>query len=351
MTSALQPGMGRPDLRGQDSPSAGLWRAVDELVDDATVAGILAHKLGPLAAGRWRALGRDVPKALADEERAASFALLSASGLLRRIREVGDGPLILLKGPELALRYPPAGRRFGDIDLLAPDAHALHQALQQHGFEEVPEPDFDHSEHHHLVPLRWPVVPLLVEIHEFPNWPPRLKAPPLAEILEAAGPSATGVDGVSAPHPLHHALILAAHAWRHEPLQTLRDLLDVAAMSVDQDSRELERTADAWNVGRIWRSTKGANDRLFSHGPRTPALRVWGRHLESVRERSGSEVHLQRVLSPWWGLPPRLAALETLEGLKESAAPLSGEGWNGKLRRVARTLRNPGGRRGSRPER
>lgn len=315
---------------------AALWSGVDRLVDRATLDGILVHKLGPLAAARRRAAGRPVERELIDEERAASFAMLSSSALLRRIREHSEGPLLLLKGPELALRYPPGGRRFGDIDILAPDAQAVHRTLERSGFEQVPESGFQEEDgaHHHLIPLRWPVVPLLVEVHAFPNWPPQIERPRLEEIIAAAVPSATGVDGLSAPHPRHHALLLAAHAWRHEPLQTLRDLLDVAAMAFGEDAAELEGTADEWGLARIWRSTREAIDALFLGAPRPASLRVWARHLERVRERTVLESHLQGVLSPFWAFPPRMAVAEALAGIKASATPMRGEGWAPKLRRI-----------------
>ena len=317
-----------------------LWHGVDSLLDRATEDGIIAHKLGPLAAARWRATGRPVTKRVADEERAASFAVLSAEALLRRIREAGTGPLVLLKGPELAAVYPPGGRRFGDLDVLSPDASGLHRALQQHGFVEVHERQFDHAGHHHLVPLRWPVVPLLVEVHQLPNWPPRIEPPRLAAIFEGAVPSATGIEGLHAPDPLHHSLMLAAHAWRHEPLQSLRDLIDVAAMSIGIDEGELERGARAWGLARVWRSTRSAIEALLFDGPSTAALLIWARHLRSVRERSVFEGHLQRVLAPFWGLPPGPAMHEGLDGLRIAIVPGEQEGWGDKLGRIPRAIRD-----------
>src|SRR3954451_15920708 len=192
--------------------STPLWSAVGALIDSAPNDGVLAHKLAPLAAGRRRRAGEPVPEAFAAEERAASFAALSATALLQRIRELGDGPILLLKGPEVAALYPQNGRRFGDIDVLTPDALGLHRSLRDHGFVEVETP-FDHREHHHLPPLRWPVIPLYVEVHAAPNWPQAIDAPAIAEILEAAVPSVVDVGGLSAPSRLHHALLLAAHSW------------------------------------------------------------------------------------------------------------------------------------------
>jgi hypothetical protein len=328
-----------PQTRTTPIPSPELWEAVNLLIDRATVDGILAHKLGPLAAIRWRELGRPLPAPLADEARRASLAMLGAVPLLQRIRDLCEGPLVLLKGPELASLYPPKGRRFGDVDVLTPKAEAVHHALTQDAFV-VDASDFDHDEHHHLPPLRWPVIPLNVEVHSMPNWPPRMQPPPLAEILEASVPSALEIEGLSAPLPLHHALILSAHAWRHEPLETLRDLVDIAAVSAGQSVQELDHAARTWGIGRIWRTTQRAIDALFFSGPPTVPLRLWAQHLQAARDRTVLENHLQRLLHPFWGLPLGAALAEAMNALRVSIAPTEGETWHRKLKRVPGAVRD-----------
>jgi hypothetical protein len=320
-------------------PSTPLWSAIGTLIDRASIDGVLAHKLAPLAAGRRRAAGDPVPAAYAAEERAASFAALSAVALLRRIREVGEGPIVLLKGPEVAALYPQNSRRFGDIDVLTPDALGLHRSLREHGFLEVETP-FDHREHHHLPPLRWPVIPLYVEVHAAPNWPQGIDAPAIAEILEAAVPSVVDVEGLSAPSRLHHALLLAAHSWAHEPLMTLRDLLDVAAFAGEESSADLDRLATAWGLGRIWRTTRRAIDALFFDGPPSTALVLWARHLSAVRERTVFETHLQAMLHPFWGHPPGRALVESLAAVRADLLPAEGESVGTKLGRVPRAIRD-----------
>ena len=315
-----------------------LWTAVGALIDGASTDGVLAHKLAPLAAGRRRAAGEPVPEAFAAEERAASFAALSAVGLLRRIRELGDGPIVLLKGPEVAALYPQNGRRFGDIDVLHPDALGLHRSLREHGFVEVETP-FDHREHHHLEPLRWPVIPLYVEVHASPNWPQGIPAPPVAEILEAAVPSVVGIDGLSAPSKLHHALLLAAHSWAHEPLQTLRDLIDVTVLAAGEDPADLHRAAASWGLGRVWDTTRRAIDALFFDGRPSTALRIWGRHLPAVRERTVFESHLQAALHPFWERPLGPALAESLTAIRADLVPAQGESWGMKLGRVPLAIR------------
>ena len=318
--------------------STPIWPAIGALIDRASIEGVVAHQLGPLAAGRRRAAGDPVPEEFAAEERAASFATLSATALLARIRELGDGPIVLLKGPEVAALYPPNGRRFGDVDVLTPDAPGLHRSLREHGFVEVETP-FDHQEHHHLPPLRWPVVPLAVEVHSSPNWPRGIVGPPLAEILEAAVPSVVEIEGLLAPTRLHHALLLAAHAWAHVPLETLRDLLDVAVFAADETPAELERVADSWGFGRVWRTTQRAIDALFFDGPPSPALAVWARHLGEVRERTVFESHVQAALHPFWGLPLGQALVQSFAAIRADLLPARGESWEAKLRRVPRAVR------------
>jgi len=100
-----------------------------------------------------------------------------------------------------------------------------------------------------------------------------------AELFDAAAPSTLDVGGVSAPIPLHHTLILASHAWGHEPLHTLRDLIDVALVATQVDPAELERTAAARGIPRLWRTTRHAIDALFYGGPRSAAPFV-ANHLE-----------------------------------------------------------------------
>lgn len=318
-----------------------LWDATDRLLEGATLAGILVHKLGPLAANRLRRLGEPVPQPLALEERAARLSMLTGVPLVQRIRESCDGQLILIKGPEVASLYPGEARRFGDIDLLSDNAATVQKSLICSGFLEAPDPDFDVTpQHHHLQPLRWPTNLLKVEVHKDPNWPKRTHSP-LAEILDACIPSALQIDGVRAPAPLHHALILASHAWEQRPLQTLRDLIDIVVVSADVDERELDRTARAWGVGRIWRTTQRAIDAIFHGGRSTVPLRSWAKHLELVRERTVLERHLALLFQGYWGMPPHSASAETLRALSHVLVPSQGETWRNKLTRTRRAIRNP----------
>jgi Uncharacterised nucleotidyltransferase len=282
-----------------------LWRAVARLIDRASLEGILAHRLEPLAAARLRELGRPVPEELVGPERASALGAALAIPLLRRIRAACDGPLVLFKGPELRRLYPPDGRPFGDLDVLAPDPRRVQEALRRAGFREL-DGELPPG-HHHLRPLVWEDVRVLVEVHPHVNWPAGLERLPTGEILAAAVPSSTGVDGLLAPSPLHHTLILAVHGWQHRPLRVLRDLIDVAATAAEADAPEVERAAEALGAGRLWRTTRGAAGALFYGGPSTPALRTWARSLPRLRARSARGIDLEALVSSFWLMPARQA--------------------------------------------
>ena len=151
--------------------------------------------------------------------------------LLERIRTATEGPLLLVKGPEVARLYPdPALRSFRDLDILVPDAPATQRQLLAAGFQETGDPRL-YEQIHHLRPLFWPGLPLLVEVHSSPKWIASLDPPPAAELIRTAARSQAGPPGVLAPSPAQHALLLAAHAWAHRPLSRLRDLIDIAVVA------------------------------------------------------------------------------------------------------------------------
>ena len=324
-----------------DSGLSPLWQRVGEVLDRAPVEGVLAHGLGPLAAELRRRRQAPVPGPFLVEQRASRFAMLSAAGLVAEIRRSVDGPVMLLKGPEVAGRYPASARRFGDVDILVPDADAAQAALLAHGFEEAPDPEGVPDGHHHLEPLRLPTVPLVVEVHSSPNWIASMRPPPLEELLEAAVPVSLGVSDVLAPSPVHHALILASHGWRSEPLRKLRDLVDVAAMAEGLDGRELDRLARLWGLRRVWQATQGAIDHLFAGGRTTFPLRTWASHLEPVRDRTVLEHHLTRWLYPFSELPPSAALRATLRTARLELAPAPGETRKRKAVRTLRSLVSP----------
>lgn len=317
-----------------------IWQSVTDLLSDVSVTGIRANKLGPMAARNWPAQGRPVPDALASDARLARAAWISSQPLLRRIRAQTEGPLLLIKGPEVAALYPGHARGFMDLDLISPNAAAVHAALRADGFVEVEDPELFEN-HHHLRPLQRPEMFLRVEIHERPMWPAHLRPPAVAEIVDGAVASATGVDGISAPDPAAHALILCSHAWVHEPLDTLRDLIDVSVVAAQAEPARLEELARQWGIERIWKTTYRAASGLLETRQPTRATRVWGRHLPAVAERTVVGNHLQRWLSGFWALPPR-AALQWLAGVfAQELRPYPDETWGEKLIRVRAAFATP----------
>ena len=341
------------DVAFEKAPDSGaseaLWEAVERILAASEIEGIHAHKLGPLAAWYRRARGEPVPPSLLAEERGAVAAMLTSTPLLERVRSACDGPLVLIKGPEIARLYPGQRRLFVDIDLLVRDVWSVQRELMAAGFVETGwewvmahHPlDVFIKEAHHLRPLKRPELGLKVEIHKHPSWPKRLVPPAPEEILEGAMPSACGIDGILAPDPRHHALILAAHAWKENPLGVMRDLIDVAAVSADTSERELEQAAASWGLERVWRATRGTTQALLEAKRLRRPVRLWAGHLESVRERTVLENHLRGWLQGFWMLPPRLALFESREAIRREFLPHAGEPWRQKLARSVHAVRHP----------
>jgi len=323
------------------------WDAVDRLLDTLGPELVSQHGLGPLGARRLRKLGKPVPEQLFREDRAAATANLIAPALLARVREAYDGPLLLLKGPELTGRYPDRARRFGDIDVLAGDAEAAQAALLASGFrlQERNWPPLDwqfHGRpHYHLQPLEWPDLGLRVEVHREVKWPLGLEPPPNEALFEAAVPSSVNIDGLVAPHPDHHAVLLAAHAWAEVPMHKLRDLIDVMVFVDDARRDELARIARAWRFDRPWRSSLAVADWLFDGGPEPRVVRVWARYLRHLREPTVVELHLQAWLSPFWLAPPPVALRQAAAALARDFRARPNQSWAEKRRQTLRALVHP----------
>jgi hypothetical protein len=316
-----------------------LWQGIASLIDRApSLADLRTHRLELLALARWRELGKPIPPDLGAEEMRAVTIALAAPILLARIRDAIEGPVVLLKGPEAAACYPrPTLRSFSDLDLLVPDAEGVQARLIDAGF--VPVGDADrYVGIHHLRPLCLPDVPLVIEIHARPKWVDGLEAPSTEELLDAAVDSAVGVDGIEALPRAHHALVLAAHAWGHAPLDSLFGLVDVAAVRQGVPPGELEALAKRWDLGRVWRSTSASIDALLLGGRAPWPLHVWARNLTAVRERTVLETHLQRWLAGFSALPAPRAAVAAVRAIGQDLRPSPEEDWPSKLRRMRLAL-------------
>jgi hypothetical protein len=317
-----------------------IWASLGRMLVSADPVGVLANKLGPMAARVLDGEGRPVPRELEAEARLAKAAWMASVPLLGRIRSACEGPLVLIKGAEVAALYPGRARAFLDIDLLCPDPTAAHAALRDDGFVEVDDPAL-FIDQHHLRPLQCPGIWLQVEIHLWPLWPQSIPPPPVNQIVAGRVPSATGVPGISAPDPAHHALILAAHHWATQPLHALRDVVDIAAVAARTDPAAIEAAARAWGVDRLWRTTFAAANGLLGGERQSAAVAVWARHLPAVRERSVLSNHLGRWLSNFWGLPLGPALRGLAATLRKELLPYPGETWREKLIRVWHAVARP----------
>ena len=334
-----------------------IWEGVDRLIGSVSnLSDLRAHRIHLLAARRWRELGREVPLVLVEAERRASVASLAASVLLARLRDAWEGPMLLFKGPEAAFYYPdPVLRPFIDVDLLVSTPEEAQRALLSAGFEESEDPPWAFRfartgvdlfvDRHHLRPLRWPGLPLRVELHRHPSWPPWMATPfaSSADELFAVGvPSQLGVEGLLTLPRGHHALLLAAHSWVHSPLGRLGDLIDVAVVSEGVSETELADVAERWGVTRLWRTTISAADAVIlgDSAAHTLALRIWARNLQTVRERTVLETHLERWTSCFWALPPGQALRVSASNVLLDLRPATHEPWRAKLVRVLRAIRN-----------
>lgn len=314
------------------------------------LADIRAHKLELLYAALMRERGRPVPAELAESVRIAQFATLSATAVLGHVRTLCTGPLLVVKGPEVAARYPAPGLRpFGDLDLLVPDAHESQATLLAAGFTPVGE-EQDWDALHHLQRLASPDGLFAVEIHKRPKWPQGADAPSIGDLLAYGAPSATGVDGVLAPSPPLHAVLLAAHAWAERPLGCIGDLLDVEIVA-GRDCDEAGRLAEELGVGRVWEATTTASAALFRDGTPAWPLRTWARHLRAARGQTVIESHFERVLAPFAALTPADALGAAAREFGRTVRPRRDEGWRAKLGRMGRAFRHAFVRRAEHEER
>lgn len=316
-----------------------LWAAVDRLVDKTDdLDALRANRLHLLAARRWRELGREVPAELVQAERANVLSALVLPDLLRRVREACDAELVVHKGPEVAARYPdPVLRPLIDVDLITSDAAAVQAALVAAGFVEMGNPVYYAAAPHQL-PLEWPGIPVLVEIHADLNWPRWLARSPTTELLAEAVPSSLGIDGLRTLEPHHHVLAIAAHAWSHGPFNRVGDLVDVAAMMNGLERAELTAVARRWGIERMWRTSLSTADAVLYDGPRPWAVRTWARNLPDARERTLLEIHVGRWLAGFSAVGLLRGVRVLFSEIGKDLRPSRGETWGRKLARMPRAI-------------
>jgi Uncharacterised nucleotidyltransferase len=318
-----------------DAAREAIFERVGDLIDRApSLADVEFHRLHLIAARRWRAQGRAVPESIVADERLAAAQTLAAPLVLERVRAAATGPVLLVKGPDVARHYPePSMRAARDLDIVVPDAEATQAELLSAGFVEVGDPEL-YEDIHHLRPLAWGPLPVVVEVHHSLKWVDRLAAPSAEELLGLATPTRLEVPGVLTLPPAHHALVLAAHAWAHRPLGRLRDLLDIALVARLASHDDLSDIAARWGLSGVWGTTARAIDAVLGSGGRTVSLSFWARHLGAAREQTVLEAHLQGWMAGLWGLPGAQAVAAATAELRADLWRDPDELWPAKAARV-----------------
>jgi Uncharacterised nucleotidyltransferase len=318
-----------------------LWSRVGALADRAScLSDLRHHKLQLIAASRMRERGQAVPPELRHAERHAAAITLSKAEMIRLLRDAtGDTPFLVMKGPEMAARWPnPRLRPWKDLDVLVEDAEAFQAALLRAGFVEVGD-IVDYADSHHLRPLAHPRMPMSFEIHRRPKWP-TTETPPLAELFESAVPASIGIPGVLAPSPAQHAVLLAGHAWEDDPLSSIGLLADIAALILETSEQEIDAVARSWGIGRVWSATARAADQLLLADKVAARPPIWRRHLYETRERTVFEGHVERLVGPVAAAPVCAAPVAATRALLRVLRPWPGETWGDKLGRSRQSLRH-----------
>ena len=104
------------------------------------------------------------------------------------------------------------------------------------------------------------------------------------------------------------------------------------------DAAEARSLARRWGVGRIFDTMTQTLEAVLD-GRRTVPLRTWAGHLAALREQVVLEQHLERLLAPFWGLPPSLATRTAASALLAEFRPAFDETWGEKIGRMGQALR------------
>ena len=247
--------------------------------------------------------------------------------------------MLLMEGPEVAKLYvDPAVRNFRDVDLIVPNAPDTQRRLLSAGFVETGDPKLFENIHH-LRPLLWPGLPLLLEVHHRPKWSIRC---------------ATGgrrVDGGRGAEPLgrgRRAHTLAGAPRRHGGGARLGSSAALAATGPDRrgPARGRGRNARARKVAGSWAFKR------YGPPPRVPSTRFSARGGDPRRSRSGHDIFPPRASRPFssrtfrtrcrrcGGCPARIAIAAAAGAVGADLRPEEGEGWPAKLTRSRAALAN-----------
>jgi hypothetical protein len=187
-----------------------------------------------------------------DRRRAHARTVLVGETILEELRTRAPGPLVLMKGLEVAQLYPAVTHRpFRDLDLLVTDARATWDRLVAEGYWANPRRPIE-IDHHHLPALAGPHRHIGLELHHRPNLPAWATIP-TDLILSTAEPSRTDIEGILRPRDDLHALLMAMHGWKGG-FTRLRDLFDALLLAAVSEV-PVEETAARLGLTRFWRWT------------------------------------------------------------------------------------------------
>ena len=310
-----------------------IWAGVDGLLERADERALVFHRLEPFAARRLRGSAAS-PGRLAEVERLGAAFALAATPI-----SPGRGPRSTARssssrGPSWPSLYPePSLRISRDLDLVAPDPRGAQAALLTAGFVEAGDPEL-YARAPHELPLAWPGLPVEVEVHARPNWPPWLEAP--------AGRRAPGGRGAVGVRRRGRARAGAGEA----PARRRRARLDARAppAAARPAGRRSPGGRGRPGGGRPPRAGLGA--RASSGGRRRPwRTRSSSASRRRARSAAGRRISPRRASAPCssstplaggaGGTPSRrgLAARATFDELREDVTPEPGESWGSKLDR------------------
>jgi len=154
-------------------------------------------------------------------------------------------------------------------------------------------------------------------------------------------PSSVPVDGLMTLPPKEHALFVAMHAWRDEPLSSLGNLLDVALLAEECDANELDRLAWQWGLQGVWNTTTEVIGSLFYQMPgHCWPLKTWARSLAPMHERTVLGAYVVSFSSGMWAPNAEQKRRALITAIGAAVRPQPGQSWPARLARVAQGIRH-----------
>lgn len=280
--------------------------------------------------------GQELPKKQRDARYLAHLLKPVSVALLARIRAAVEGPLIIIKGPEVSAHYPRPGlRSWCDLDIIAEDAAAVWEQLKAAGFSGGARSEG--HDHRHEPPLSLPGYRLTVEVHRTIPLPLWGRSPDWSWLLRHTYPARSG-SGFLAPVPELHAVIIAAHAWAHSPFRSLRDSLDQELLLLDGDPAVAKALADELGVGRLWDAERRLADNVFRDRPIGGNLtRMLTSDLRSCRLQSRRHILLSLCTGPMFADDLLSGVRAARSSASKALHPESGSyAWSAKRLRARR---------------